>query len=80
MNTLPTVYHPPAVRDPSVASPTNSAAQTPTVPALVIADARTAANDDAAEATPSAIDNPLWIIAIGMAFFFGGAAAVMALT
>jgi hypothetical protein len=50
-------------------------------PALALpttAEARAAANDDAAD-TPEGIRNPLWIIAIGMACFFGAAALVMAL-
>jgi hypothetical protein len=45
---------------------------------LTTAEARTAANDDAAD-TLEGIRNPLWIIAIGMACFFGAAAVVMAL-
>jgi hypothetical protein len=44
----------------------------------VAAKARVAANDDLT-AAPDDLRNPLWIIAIGMACFFGGAAAVMAL-
>jgi hypothetical protein len=42
------------------------------------AQAYTAANDDAAD-SPEGIRNPLWIIAIGMACFFGAAAVVVAL-
>ena len=41
----------------------------------VATEARAAAN----EAAPNDLRNPLWIIAIGMACFFGVAAAVMAL-
>jgi len=44
--------------------------------------ARTAANDDDADAaaeSPDAERNPLWIIPIGMACFFAVAAAVIAL-
>jgi hypothetical protein len=44
--------------------------------------ARTAANDDDADAaadSPDADRNPLWIIPIGMACFFAAAAAVIAL-
>ena len=39
-----------------------------------------AANDDAIPAVSNDLRNPLWIIAIGMAWFFGGVAAVIALT
>jgi hypothetical protein len=42
-------------------------------------DARTAANDVTAAEAPSANDNPLSIILIGMAFFFAVTAAVIAL-
>jgi hypothetical protein len=42
--------------------------------------ADTAANDAAAAEPSSADGNPLWIIPIGMAYFFAVAAAVMALS
>ena len=78
MNSLPTVYHSHAVHDPSVASPTSSAAQATTTVVPAIADARAAANDDAAAATQDAAFNPLWMIAITMACFFTLAAVVIA--
>ena len=37
-----------------------------------------AANDDSMPTVPNDLRNPLWIIAIGMAWFFGIVAAVMA--
>jgi hypothetical protein len=46
-----------------------------------ITDASPAANDDAIPAPASNdLRNPLWIIAIGMAWFFGSVAAVIALS
>jgi hypothetical protein len=62
-----------------VASPMSSDPRATTVAALTVADAGAAANDDAPAAAPDD-RNPLWIIAFGMACFFGAAAAVMALT
>jgi hypothetical protein len=37
-----------------------------------------AANDDSMPRVPNDLRNPLWIIAIGMAWFFGIVAAVIA--
>jgi hypothetical protein len=69
----------PAVDDPSPRSPGSSAVNgRPTLALLTTAEAGMAANDDAAD-TLEGIRNPLWIIAIGMACFFGAAAVVMAL-
>jgi hypothetical protein len=65
-------------RDPFTASPMSSTSRATTVMALP--DAGAAANEDATAAAPDDLRNPLWIIAVGMAFFFGAAAAVMALT
>jgi hypothetical protein len=48
------------------------------VASLTTADARAAANDEEA-ATPDAIRNPLWVIAMGLACLFGVMAAVIAL-
>jgi hypothetical protein len=67
-----------AVHDPSLGSPAGSAPDAPpTIALLTLADARAAANDDAA--TPDVIRNPLWVVAIGMACLFGVMAVVMAL-
>jgi hypothetical protein len=52
---------------------------TPTLPIAVV-DARPAANDDSATVVTNDLRNPLWIIAIGMAWFFGITAAIIALT
>jgi hypothetical protein len=59
--------------------PASAAHAVPTVAWLTRADARAAANDEAA-ATLGGIRNPLWIIVIGMACFFGMAAVVMSLS
>jgi hypothetical protein len=64
--------------DALVASPMSSDPRTRKVAALTVTDAGAAANDDAPAAAPNDLRNPLWIIAFGMAFFFGTAAAVMA--
>jgi hypothetical protein len=64
-------------RDPFTASPMSTTSRATTV--VAVRDVGAAANDDAA-AAPSDLRNPLWVIAVGMAFFFGAAAAVMALT
>jgi hypothetical protein len=69
----------PGVGDPVLRSPISSTVDGATTVALLTqANARAAANDAVAE-TPDAIRNPLWIIASGMACFFGAAAVVMAL-
>jgi hypothetical protein len=69
----------PGVDHPSHRSPGSSAGdERPTLALPTTAEARTAANDDAAD-TPEGIRDPLWIIAIGMACFFGAAAVVLAL-
>jgi hypothetical protein len=47
------------------------------VPVAVI-DASPAANDDSIPTVENDLRNPLWIIAIGMAWFFGITAAVIA--
>jgi hypothetical protein len=78
MNSLPVVY------DPSVASSASSAGRAvtlsaPAITAPAIADAGAAANDEAEDANANTISNPLWIIAIGMGFFFALVAAVTAL-
>jgi hypothetical protein len=57
---------------------TSAADGASTVALLTRVQARAAANDDAAE-TPGAVRNPLWLILIGMACFFGVAAVLMAL-
>jgi len=43
-------------------------------------DASTAANDDSISTVSSDLRNPLWIIAIGMLWFFGIVASVIALS
>jgi hypothetical protein len=45
---------------------------------VAVADASPAANDDSIPTVENDLRNPLWIIAIGMAWFFGIAAAVIA--
>jgi hypothetical protein len=52
----------------------------PAAPAVSIsvADAPPAANDESQPAVTNDLRNPLWIIAIGMAWFFGIVAAVIA--
>lgn len=49
----------------------------PAVP-ISLADAPPAANDEPQPTLTNDLRNPLWIIAIGMAWFFGIVAAVMA--
>jgi hypothetical protein len=69
----------PGVDHPCPRAPGSSASDVrPALALPATAEARAAANDDAAD-TPEEIRNPLWIIAIGMACFFGAAALVMAL-
>jgi hypothetical protein len=53
---------------------------TATVVMVVTADPRLAANDESASTVNNDLRNPLWIIAMGMACFFGIVAAVMALS
>jgi hypothetical protein len=52
----------------------------PAVPvaSVTVTDAQPAANDESVPTIANDLRNPLWIIAIGMAWFFGIAAAVMA--
>jgi hypothetical protein len=45
---------------------------------VVAADASPAANDDSIPTVGNDLRNPLWIIAFGMAWFFGITAAVIA--
>lgn len=47
---------------------------------VVVADTSAAANDDSAPKVSNDLRNPLWIIAFGMAWFFGITAAVIALS
>ncbi len=68
-----------ADQDPFVASSTSAIEAVTTVSALPAAYGRAAANDEAAAPVRPLARNPLWIIAIGMAGFFGTAALVMAL-
>jgi hypothetical protein len=49
-----------------------------TVVSVAVTEASPAANDDSAPTVSNDLRNPLWIIAIGMAWFFGIMAAVMA--
>ena len=53
---------------------------TATVVTGVIADVGVAANDETAAALANDLRNPLWIIAIGMAWFFGIVASVIAVS
>jgi hypothetical protein len=45
---------------------------------VALTDASPAANDDSIPTVENDLRNPLWIIAIGMAWFFGATAAVIA--
>jgi hypothetical protein len=47
---------------------------------VTVTDVAPAANDDSKPKIENDLRNPLWIIAIGMAWFFGIAAAVIALS
>jgi hypothetical protein len=47
---------------------------------VAVADTSAAANDESAPTVSNDLRNPLWIIAIGMAWFFGITAAVIALS
>jgi hypothetical protein len=52
----------------------------PAVPvvSLTVTGTQPAANDESVPTVANDLRNPLWIIAIGMAWFFGIAAAVIA--
>jgi hypothetical protein len=78
MSALAADHRPSTLQGSSTAAPTGPAARATTVAGPATAEARAAANDDLA-AAPNDLRNPLWIIAIGMAFFFGMTAAVIAL-
>jgi hypothetical protein len=77
MSALPAGYRPSQFEGSFTAPLANSAAQA-TI-AVPTANAGAAANDDL-DAAPNDLRNPLWIIAIGMGFFFGLSAAVMAMS
>jgi hypothetical protein len=47
---------------------------------VAITDASPAENDDSIPKLENDLRNPLWIIAVGMAWFFGITAAVIALS
>jgi hypothetical protein len=51
-----------------------------TVVSVALTNASAAANDETTTTVPNDLRNPLWIIAIGMAWFFAIVAAVMALS
>jgi hypothetical protein len=51
---------------------------TATAVSVSVTDTSAAANDDSAPTVSNDLRNPLWIIAIGMAWFFGITAAVIA--
>jgi hypothetical protein len=53
---------------------------TATVVTDVAADVGVAANDESASVVSNDLRNPLWIIAIGMAWFFGIVASVIAVS
>jgi predicted secreted protein len=52
--------------------------QTAAAVPLTVTDTSPAANDDSIPTVENDLRNPLWIIAFGMAWFFGMTAAVMA--
>jgi hypothetical protein len=62
---------------PSRVSPEPPRLTTPAV-SVSVADASPSANDESQPAVTNDLRNPLWIIAIGMAWFFGIAAAAIA--
>jgi hypothetical protein len=66
--------------NPLFSPATSSSAKTAAVILATAAEARPAANEDTTVAPAHDLRNPLWILAIGMAWFFGAAAVVMALT
>jgi len=49
-----------------------------TAVSIAVTDPSVAANDNSMPTVSNDLRNPLWIIAIGMAWFFGIVAAVMA--
>jgi hypothetical protein len=49
-----------------------------TAVSVAVTNPSATANDDSMPTVPNDLRNPLWIIAIGMAWFFGILAAVMA--
>jgi hypothetical protein len=51
---------------------------TATIVPVAVTDASPAANDDSIPTVENDLRNPLWIIAVGMAWFFGITAAVIA--
>ena len=53
-------------------------ALTPAIVPVAVTGASPAANDDSIPTVENDLRNPLWIIAIGMAWFFGITAAVVA--
>jgi hypothetical protein len=53
---------------------------TAAVVSVAVPGAAPAANDESIPTVSNDLRNPLWIIAIGMAWFFGIAAAVIAAT
>jgi hypothetical protein len=61
---------------PSKLKPELPAADTPV--SVAVTDPSAAANDDSMPTVPNDLRNPLWIIAIGMAWFFGIVAAIIA--
>jgi len=78
-NSPPSAHHSPGVRGRAVVASTAAEASAPTAPEFVIAAAPAAANDHTAATNPYAIHNPLWVIVIGMACFFGVTALIIAL-
>jgi hypothetical protein len=52
--------------------------QTAAIVPVAVTGASPAANDDSIPTVENDLRNPLWIIAIGMAWFFGITAAVIA--
>jgi hypothetical protein len=64
--------------DPALTPPTRSATAASAVALLTMTEPHPAANYDAA-ATLKLIRNPVWIIAIGMAWLFGIAVSVIVL-
>lgn len=78
-NSLPSVQRSPDTVRPAVVAARGFGGSAAIEPGFAIATARAAANDRTAAINPYAIRNPLWVIVIGMACFFGVVGIVIAL-
>jgi hypothetical protein len=78
-NSLPSAQRSPDTLGPAVVASRGFGGSAPIEPDFAIVTARAAANDRTAAINPYTIRNPLWVIVIGMACFFGVVAIVIAL-